>query len=237
MSVARDEQARKGGRRKVGSPVSGAKSITSIERKLDDKVFIAIKPREEEIIKAAAGLFRTKGYHGTSMADLATLVGIQKASLYYHFKSKDELLSRILQAGVGRVVGLLNDVLNANLTPREQLLRFVEQNVLMSTQWADGFWVMMNEGNALPASERERYVGERRKVDRLLTRLIERGIKTGHFRPVDAKITALSISSMVTGMLRWYRPTGRLKRPQIAEYFVDFVDAMLAPRVGGQARE
>lgn len=220
-----------GGRNKHGATSARPR----IAQKFDDKLELSAKPREEEILRAAASLFRSKGYHATSMSDLAAFVGMQKASLYYHFFSKDELLYRILQAGVSRVLALLNDILNTEKRPREQLQLYVRQNVLLSTQWADGFWVVMNEGNALPPEEREQYMNARRKVDRLLTELIERGIETNDFRPVDAKVAALSISSMMTGMLRWYKSTGRLKRSQIAEQLVDLVDAMLTPP--GQPRQ
>lgn len=61
------------------------------------------KPRREEILDEATRLFAERGYEGTSMGDLAERVGMRKASLFYHFASKDELYAAVLERLIGAV--------------------------------------------------------------------------------------------------------------------------------------
>src|SRR2546422_8061974 len=59
----------------------------------------AMSARREELTRAAARLFADRGYHATSLADLAEALGIQKASLYHHIGSKEDLLWEVASAG------------------------------------------------------------------------------------------------------------------------------------------
>src|SRR5437868_4440338 len=83
----------------------------------------AMSARREELTRAAARLFADRGYHGTSLADLAEALGIQKASLYHHIDSKEDLLWEVARAGADtdvladRFFGVLLDGMRGYATP------------------------------------------------------------------------------------------------------------------------
>jgi AcrR family transcriptional regulator len=79
------------------------------------------KPRREEILEHATRLFAERGYEGTSMGDLAALVGVRKASLFYHFASKDDLYAVSLERLVAAVSEALVTAANARGSFRERL--------------------------------------------------------------------------------------------------------------------
>src|SRR5579864_6898633 len=70
----------------------------------------AMSARREELTRTAARLFAERGYHGTSLADLAEALGIQKASLYHHIASKEDLLWEVASAGAEAFHGGLDAV-------------------------------------------------------------------------------------------------------------------------------
>ena len=75
----------------------------------------------EGILEAAARIFGEKGYHATSMSDIADAVNLQKASLYYHFDSKQEILVALLDHALDIINNNLEIVLAQPLTPDEKL--------------------------------------------------------------------------------------------------------------------
>lgn len=62
------------------------------------------KTTKEKIFEAAVDLFAQKGFDATSMREIAEVVGIKKASLYSHYKSKDEILEKIVEHPLARVM-------------------------------------------------------------------------------------------------------------------------------------
>ena len=77
--------------------------------------------REELILQAADELIREKGYHDTSIDDIAARVGISKGTVYLHFDSKDDLVFALMERGMRQLVTTLDDILSSPGTPREKL--------------------------------------------------------------------------------------------------------------------
>src|SRR6476660_6492476 len=78
--------------------------------------------REEEILSAAARIFREKGYHGTSVRDIAESVGLLKGSLYHYIRSKEELLARLFEGALEETVRELEEIA-AREAPASERLR------------------------------------------------------------------------------------------------------------------
>ena len=84
---------------------------------------------KEAILESAAQVFRQKGYHGASMADIAEAVQLQKASLYHHFASKQDILLELLDRAIDMVIERMQPVLISNL-PADQKLRLAMRTYL-----------------------------------------------------------------------------------------------------------
>jgi TetR/AcrR family transcriptional regulator len=79
------------------------------------------RPRKEEILDIATSLFAERGYEGTSMNDVAERVGMRKASLFYHFTTKDALYEAVLDRLVSRVAVPLGAAYSSEGTFAERL--------------------------------------------------------------------------------------------------------------------
>src|SRR5687768_360982 len=77
--------------------------------------------RREEMLRAAAAVFASKGFHGASMRDIATSLGVQQAALYYYFSSKEALLDEICRIGVGEFLAALSAIAGRSLPAREKI--------------------------------------------------------------------------------------------------------------------
>jgi TetR/AcrR family transcriptional regulator, fatty acid metabolism regulator protein len=83
--------------------------------------------REQLILQAADELLIEKGYHDTSIEDIAARVGISKGTVYLHFASKEDLVFALLERGVRQLQATLDDLLSSPGTPREKLHAVMRQ--------------------------------------------------------------------------------------------------------------
>jgi AcrR family transcriptional regulator len=178
--------------------------------------------KDSEIFAAAASLFKEKGFHATSMQDIADAVGMQKGSLYYHIAGKDELLFRISFAAISAVTEQLETVVTTPLSPTAKLRGAVSNHVETLCGMLDLMSVFLKESNTLTADQQARIHAYRRRYETLFQSILHEGIEAGEFRPMDTDAVAAAMLGMLNWMHQWYRPTGRLTPQEIAEVFVDF---------------
>ncbi|HEU5287650.1 MAG TPA: TetR/AcrR family transcriptional regulator [Candidatus Limnocylindria bacterium] len=174
-------------------------------------------PREEEILAAAAKAFREKGYHATSVRDIAESVGLLKGSLYHYIRSKEELLARLFEGALGDTIAELEAIAATDARPSERLRTMVRAYVDAVTANLDAVAIYLREWRALPAPELARVRARRRAMRTLFEDVIAEGIRAKEFLPGDAKLSALAILGMCNWIYEWYRPRGRLRPEQLAD--------------------
>jgi AcrR family transcriptional regulator len=172
--------------------------------------------REEEILAAAARVFREKGYHGASIRDIADSVGLLKGSLYHYIRSKEDLLARLFDGALEGTVSELETIAAADATPRERLREMVKTYVRAVTANLDAVGLYLREWRALPAPELARLRARRRAMRALFEDVIGEGMRRREFAAADAKISALAILGMCNWLFEWYRPRGRLRPDALA---------------------
>lgn len=178
---------------------------------------------ERAIIRAATRLFSERGYNGTSIADLAGTVNVRNASLYYHISSKQGLLLRVLEDGMSGLLAGLEEICATDLPERDKLRLAIENHLAFIFDRGDAVAVFLRERRFLEKPQAENY---RRKVDRydvLFTAILKRGIASGEFPRVDARITSLAILGMINWVTEWHRPHGRLSPRQLSRIFLDLI--------------
>ena len=183
--------------------------------------------REEQILKAAAKVFRQYGYHAASIQSIADASGLGKSSLYHHISNKQELLGTIVDRGVSKVVAAISSVVESDATPTEKLRSAIEQHTAVLTEWLDGAAVAIQERRSLTHDHLENYIGKRDRYEKLFCKIIEQGIEAGEFRPVNVKFTNIAILQMLNGIVYWFNPAGPLAPEQFAANFFDLAYAML----------
>ncbi len=177
----------------------------------------------DEILEAAAQIFRQKGYHAASMADIAQAVNLQKASLYHHVSSKQEILLALLDRALDILIARLEKVLAESQSPAEKLRQAVRSYVEILVEHRDLATVLLIEFRALEESLRQQHVPRRDAFEALWRDLILEGIQVGDFATTDPSLAVKGMLGMLNWLVIWYRPDGPRSPQQIADCFADLL--------------
>jgi len=175
--------------------------------------------RREELLLTAARLFKTYGYHGTSMQQLADAIGLGKGSLYHHMVSKEELVHEIMTSGVADAISKADAILaDDGLPPVEKLrtaIRVLIRDVCEDFDASLGL-VVMSDGHILSPDLRAEYVALRDEYEDRFESIIKLGIESGDFEPCDTGLATKTVLGMCAWVVFWFRPGGRLTPEEIA---------------------
>jgi AcrR family transcriptional regulator len=181
------------------------------------------QPTEARILEIASRLFFERGYHATTMRDLAAEVGIKASSLYNHFPGKQDILVRICLSGVHEfhegALEKLKDVSDI----RERIRALIVWHVSFDTRSRYKARVADTQLDALNAEARKEVIGMRDAYDKLLQDELRRGEKQGLWKLENPGITRLGIAGMCNAVTFWYREDGSLKPEEIGELYATFV--------------
>jgi len=181
----------------------------------------------DQILEAAAQIIRQKGFHAASMQDIAEAVNLQKASLYHHVSSKQEILVELLD----QALDLLNERVSAVLAqdiPVDEKLRQAMRIYLGSlAEHADLAAVLLLEHRSLDPEYHDRHIPRRDRFERLWRDLIREGVESGVFHNADPSMTARALLGVMNWTITWYRPDGSLSIEQISDHFAAlFLDGL-----------
>src|SRR5581483_4470985 len=137
--------------------------------------------RREELTRIAARLFAERGYQGTSLADLAEELGVQKPSLYHHIASKEDLLWEVAWEGAEAFHAALDGVpVEASATERIRLA--LRGHLAVVSRQLDVATVFVREWRYLAGERRERFVTERRRYEERVRDLFRDGVEQSELR-------------------------------------------------------
>lgn len=161
------------------------------------------EPREE-IVAAATKLFARRGIAATTMAEIAEAAGLAASSLYYWFRSKQQILEVVVEDVNRAPLRLAEEALVAEGPVRDRLRRLVEADV----EAVCAFPFDINEVHRLATDDREafaRYWHDRRRLIDTVQQLIVEGIAAAELRPVDARLAALTLLANDEASQHWFR--------------------------------
>jgi AcrR family transcriptional regulator len=161
--------------------------------------------RREELTRVAARLFAERGYQGTSLADLAAELGMQKPSLYHHIASKEDLLWEVAREGAEAFHAALDGV-PAGAAPERIRLALRAHLAVVAAQ-LDIATVFVREWRYLGEDRRERFVAERRRYEERIRDLFREGVERSELRTdLDIATAALLFLSAANWAYTWLRP-------------------------------
>lgn len=175
-------------------------------------------------IKAVAvDLFFRKGYFATSISEITRGSGIQKASLYYHYTSKEDLLFHILETIMDDLTGFLQENLAEYTHIEDRMRAAVRGHVQFHLERQKETFIANAELRGLSAEHYRDVVEKRDAYETIFQGLISDGQDREVFAPGDVKILSYAILTLCTAGAAWYRPDGRLSVDEIAEIYEDFI--------------
>ncbi len=162
--------------------------------------------RRTELTRLAARLFAEKGYHGTSIGDLAEAMGVQKGSLYAHIESKADLLWEVAREGAAAFHGAL-DAIPEDLAPAERIRLALRAHLRVVSEQLDVATVFVKEWQYLEGERRGAFVAERRRYEERIRELFREGRDQGELRSdLDDGVAALVFLSAANWAYTWLRP-------------------------------
>jgi len=173
--------------------------------------------RKKQIEREATRLFQQKGYIGSSMRDLASVLGIEAASLYSHVRSKEEILQGICFRIAKSFSKGLKDVVKNPVSPAEMMHQAIIMHCKVMTEDVYASAVFWNEWKHLTGNSREQFIKMKNDYEETFIQLIDEGIELGQFRKVDSKFAAMAILSCLNCIHTWYKPEGHLSGEQVGE--------------------
>jgi AcrR family transcriptional regulator len=216
--------------RRIAPPPAGKASVpppspfrASRERRRDREL------KRDAVIRAAAREFNRRGYHNTSLDDIAARLEVTKPTIYYYVTSKEQLLFECFVAGVEQIRAAFRAVRDLAVPARERLnavLRHYGQAVASEFGWC---MVRAEDQDLSPAMSRH-IKALKSEIDHGIRRLIREGVQDGSIQPCDAKMTAFALAGALNWIAHWYREDRSLTGAQIAEAFVTIFEAGLRPR-------
>src|SRR5215470_12961756 len=161
--------------------------------------------RSPEIIEAAARVFAQRGYHGASTQDIADLLNIRQASLYYYFRSKEVALEIVCTRGVEDFFKAAQAIALGPGSPSEKLASLIRAHILPILDRGDFVKVFLTQRQFLPNESRRRVGRWSRGIESIFETVIREGQRTGEFRKhLDARLTTLAILGMANAVPSWY---------------------------------
>jgi len=162
--------------------------------------------RAPQIIDAAARVFAERGFHGATTQDIADVLGIRQASLYYYFSSKEAALELVCLKGVEGFFEAAKMIAARPERARKRLISLIESHLSPLVDRADFVKVFLNERQHLPRESRRRIGRWSRGLERIFEDVIKEGVAKGEFRAdLDVRLATLAILGMCNAASSWQR--------------------------------
>ena len=200
------------------------------------------KAARAQILRAAADLFRERGYQASTVDHIAARLGMSKASLYTHFRAKEEMLAAISRETIEAFTRDLSLVLASRLDAEDKLRRVVRQHVQFVIANRSFLTVFFGEEANLPARFARSLAAQKDRYDKGVERIVLEGIRSGVFRDMDPRLVVFGLLGMVNWVHKWYNPGGRWGAEEISAAFLSLIEGGLvrqrrrAPALSGRLR-
>ena len=171
----------------------------------------------KDILDASAQIFSQKGYHGTSMQDIAMAVNLQKASLYHHVSSKQEILFDLLNRGLDILITQVEEAISEPGSPDQRLRKATKAYLSTMTEYQDLASVLLLEYRSLEPDYHDRHIPRRDRFEQIWRELIREGMEAGIFTCDHPSLSARALLGALNWTVTWFRSDGPMSAEEIAD--------------------
>ena len=175
----------------------------------------------DDILDAAAQVIRIKGFHAASMADIAEAVNLQKASLYHHVSSKQEILLALLDRALEMLTARISPIVSQPIPADEKLRQMIRVYLQSLAENPDLSSVLLFEHRSLDRKSHARHVPNRDTFESLWHAVVREGVHEKIFAGSDTGLAVRGLMGILNWTLTWYRPDGHLSIEKIADDYAD----------------
>ena len=202
----------------------------------NDSAARAVRTRSERCIDvhdAALTLFADRGFHGTSMKDIAAALHLRAPSLYNHVSAKQEILRDVMVETMNDLLKVVRSSMAGTDDTVQMLRRGAEAHVRYHARHPREVRIGNHEIPALEEPHRSAISNLRREYSRMFVALIERGVEEGVFSARSPLLSAYAILQMGIGVSMWYRPDGPLSEDEIVFQYGDMALRLVGASTDG----
>ena len=185
--------------------------------------WVAASGREQQreakrnaVLTTAAQMFNERGFHATSLDDIAARLNVTKPTLYYYVKNKDEILLECVKKGLHMTLDGIEASRAAGGNAIDQLRACMRVYADIVTQ-PFGMCLIRVGDEEVPEPSRTELRRLKSEIDHAFRRLVEQGVQEGVLAPCDPKMAAFVIAGGLSWIGRWYQPQGAYSADQIIE--------------------
>jgi AcrR family transcriptional regulator len=180
--------------------------------------------RLSEVIDAAAQVFARRGYHGASTQDIADVLGIRQASLYYYFESKEAALEAVCASGVEDYAVRAQRILKDDQTSSEKVAQLVFHHLAPMAERLDYTLVFLRERRFLPQPARKRIRAIEVRYERIIQRIIQQGVESREFRAdLDTRMATLALLGLGNSAALWFGREPGVTLERITQSYVELL--------------
>lgn len=183
--------------------------------------------KRRAVLREAAASFNHKGYHATSLAEIAESLGVTKAALYHYFPNKNSVLRACFAHAMDACFASLERGRKEGRNGREKLIITLRLYLHQLIDELNCCVVLMEE-QALEPEDRAKLVKERDRFERSLRALVKEGIADGSVAPCDPKLAIFVVLGALNWVPKWFKPSGAWKPAQLVEALTQIFERTLS---------
>ncbi|HUT70424.1 MAG TPA: TetR/AcrR family transcriptional regulator [Desulfatiglandales bacterium] len=175
----------------------------------------------QEIYRVIARLFASRGYHSTSMREIAHELGMNKSSLYHYFTSKEDILFKLMNDAMDDALATLQDICVTDVSPEEKLKKVLSFYTQYYAGDQERLILLVNEMNSLNDQSRSLLIQKQRHYVQLIQSILKELADHGKMKQIDPAIATFAFFGMVHYTVKWYQKDGPIPLYQLAQMFVE----------------
>lgn len=185
--------------------------------------------KREALLETAVRFFNLKGFHATSLDDVALALNVTKPTIYHYFSNKDEILFECVQRGLEAIRSAAETVETRGGTGMARLRALMRSYAICMTH---DFCICITRtsDHELSPESRARFREMKREIDLTVRRVVMEGMRDGSIASGDPRLMTFTLTGSLNWVARWFDPKGGMSREEIADGVVATLINGLAPR-------
>ena len=192
------------------------------------------KIKRQTLIREAGKAFSKKGYHNTSLADLAKVLNVTKTALYYYVKDKNEILFECHCLAIDLGDQALEEASAHSGTPLQKLCHYALRYMQSINRELGNYAVLTEPITSLKEAEREQIQQRRRKHDNVLRGWVRQGIEAGEIDAAEPAVVVAFMMGAINYIPTWFSEKGKVSGDEVADLYAAFIAKALAAAGGGR---
>lgn len=179
--------------------------------------------KKKDMIKSAVSIIEKKGYHNTTMEEIASQLLMTKGSVYYYFKNKQDLLYQSQKMLLNESITHIESINKEEYPVAERLQKTMIVHIKYLITERSGFAMGFRPEQFFSGEHLEGILELRNRYSQYVDQLLLEGMETGVFEAVDIKIVRNIILGAMNWVIEWYSPEGSLDKDALSQTISNYL--------------